>query len=280
MSSAMTSATKVTRGKASGSAAGARGARGSARTMEEPGTVEARADEIRVLVVDDHPVIHEGLNAQFSIDRRIRIVGRLAMAERLLPEVGRLRPHIVLLDIEMPGPDAFETAARVRNQHPGVRIVVLSAHIRDGYISAAFKAGACGYFSKADALEEIVAGIYDVAAGSDGAFVLGTKVRERCRPLHARHARGAARSAGAPGTSPARGRSDGRSPTSLESLTARETEVLRLIGNGLSRGRIASQLSRSVKTIDAHQEHLMKKLGITTRADLIRFAIREGLVQA
>jgi DNA-binding NarL/FixJ family response regulator len=237
----------------------------------------APPDRIRVLCVDDHPIIGDGLAAQFAIEGSIWIVGRLGTAERLLPEVVRLQPHVVLLDIEMPGPDAFEAANRLRHVHPGVPVIVLSAHIRDGYISAAFKAGACGYFSKSDDLADLVAGIREVAASPGGSFVLGPKVRERCRPLYAHPAT-------RPGLPGARGGPSGptskRLATSLESLTAREAEVLRLIGKGLSRVQIAAQLSRSVKTIDGHQDHLMKKLGLTSRADLIRFAIREGLAQA
>jgi DNA-binding NarL/FixJ family response regulator len=225
MSSGMKPATRTSRRSAAasgrGNAAASRpaGADGPGGRPARPAPRAAGSDKplpaIRVLCVDDHPVIHEGLRAQFEIDGGIEIVGQLALAERLVSEVARVRPHVVLLDIEMPGPDAFETAERLRDLHPEVRIIVLSAHIRDGYISAAFKSGASGYFSKADALEEIMFGIRDVAGGNQGAFVLGAKVRERCRPLHARHAAGGGRrdtptaqesSAGPPATPSRRGR--------------------------------------------------------------------------
>jgi DNA-binding NarL/FixJ family response regulator len=219
---------------------------------------------VRVLCVDDHAVLVEGLKAQFAIDGRIRVVGRLASAERLLDEVSRLKPDVVLLDIEMPGPDVFETADRLRHMHPDLRFVFLSAHIRDSYLAAAYKCGAWGYFAKGDELEDIVAGIKEVAASGVGTFVMGPKVQQRC---------GAARSArGAP--------EDGRPATPLEALSAREIEVLRLIGKGLSRVQIGKELSRSAKTIDGHQERMMKKLGIESRAELMRFAIREGLAEA
>lgn len=231
---------------------------------------------VRVLCVDDHPLIVEGLRAQFSVGGSIRIVGRLASAERLGPEVGRLRPDVVLLDIEMPGPDAFDATDRLRHIHPGVRVIVLSAHIRDGYIAAAFKAGACGYFSKSDSLEELAQGIRECAASNGGSFILGSKVRERCRPQYVHPTTRADSPGHSNGTE---GTTTERSATFLESLTAREAEILRLIGRGLSRVQIASQLSRSVKTIDGHQDHLMKKLGIKSRAGLIRFAIREGMAQ-
>ncbi|MCC6659507.1 MAG: response regulator transcription factor [Phycisphaerales bacterium] len=216
-----------------------------------------------MLCVDDHAVLVEGLKAQFAIDGRIRIVGRLPSAERLLDEVARLRPDIVLLDIDMPGPDVFEVADRMRHMHPSLRFAFLSAHVRDGYLAAAYTCGAWGYFAKGDDLEDIVAGLKELARSTGGTFVMGPKVRQRC---------------GQPKTALAR--SNTRPATPLESLTAREIEVLRLIGKGLSRNEIAAELSRSAKTIDGHQERMMKKLRIESRAELMRFAIREGLAEA
>ncbi len=225
---------------------------------------------IRVLCVDDHAVLVEGLKAQFAIDGRIRVVGQLGSAERLAEEVARLRPDVVLMDIEMPGPDAFETADRVLRAHPGLRLVFLSAHVRDGYLASAHASGAVGYFSKADDPQAIAEGIRAIARAARGRteFVMGPKVRERCRPLP----RAGARTGRAGvGDAPA---------TPLGSLSERELEVLRLIGRGRSRREIAGELSRSAKTIDGHQERMMKKLGIATRAELMRFAIREGLAEA
>jgi len=228
---------------------------------------------VRVLCVDDHAVLVEGLKAQFAIDDRIRVVGRLPSAEKLLEEASRLRPDVLLLDIEMPGPDIFETADRLRHLHPGMRFIFLSAHVRDGYLAAAYKCGAWGYFAKGDDLEAIVAGVREVAGNPAGTFVMGPKVRERC---------GAGRKAGfaEPRRSTSPATDDGSLATPLSTLTERELEVLRLIGKGLSRIEIASELSRSAKTIDGHQERMLKKLGIASRADLMRFAIREGLAEA
>src|SRR5688572_6421151 len=145
---------------------------------EEPEGLEAGAG-VRILCVDDHAVLVEGLKAQFAIEGRIRIVGRLASAEKLLEEVARLKPDVVLLDIEMPGPDVFEVADRLRHMHPKLRFVFLSAHIRDGYLAAAFKCGAWGYFAKGDELEDIVVGLLEVARSSGGTFVMEPKVPQR-----------------------------------------------------------------------------------------------------
>jgi DNA-binding NarL/FixJ family response regulator len=224
---------------------------------------------VRVLCVDDHGVLVEGLKAQFSVDGRLQVVGRLATAAKLLDEVASLRPDVVLLDIEMPGPDVFEMADRMRHANPDLRFVFLSAHIRDGYLAAAYKCGAWGYFAKGDELEDIVDGLVEVAMSQGGTFVMGPKVRDRCAP--------ASKSASSRHRST---KIEERPATLLESLTSREIEVLRLIGKGLSRSEIATELSRSAKTVDGHQERMMKKLGIETRADLMRFAIREGLAEA
>jgi DNA-binding NarL/FixJ family response regulator len=224
--------------------------------------------------VDDHAVLVEGLKAHFGIEGRIGVVGWLPSAEHLIDEIEKLRPppDVVLLDIEMPGPDAFEVADRLHRQFPRVRVIFLSAHIRDGYIAAAYKCGAWGYFAKSDDPDDIAAGVATVAQNSAGTFVMGPKVQRHCRPIPPR-ATGAAREGGTAST-------DAEPGTPLGSLTGREVEVLRLIGRGLSRNDIAAELCRSAKTIDGHQERVMKKLGIATRTELMRFAIREGLAEA
>ncbi len=230
---------------------------------------------LRVLCVDDHDVLIEGLQARFEVDGGIKIVGRLPSAAKLESEVARLQPDMVVMDIEMPGPDAFESTDRMRRRHPKVPVIVLSAHIRDAFISASFRSGMSGYFSKSDDLRDIIRGIYEIARSRKGTFLLGPKVRERCRPPDIDHASGQraanADSAGLLSDAPT---------TRMNSLTARQVEVLRMIGKGLTRAQIASEISRSTKTVDAHQHRLMLKLGFETRADLMRFAIREGLAQA
>lgn len=231
---------------------------------------------IRVLCVDDHAMLIAGLSAQFAIEGKIEVVGRLSSADKLLEEVKRLMPTAVMLDIEMPGPDIFEVATRLKRAYPTVRLMVLSAHIRDAYISASFAAGIEAYFAKSDELVDIVNGIYEVAKSPPGTFLLGPKVRERCRPVLNPGVRG---SKAAKDRQTISWEDSGGPMTLLATLTAREAEILRLVGKGLSRNQIAAQLFRSVKTIDGHQERMMKKLGIEARADLMRFAIREGLAQ-
>jgi DNA-binding NarL/FixJ family response regulator len=247
------------------------------RAADAPATTPANRDQqrapVRVVCVDDHVVLIEGLKAQFMADGQVRCVASLTSAEGVIDAVAEHRPDVVLLDIEMPGPDVFEVADRLHHLHPETRFVFLSAHIRDGFLASAYRCGASGYFAKGDDLEEIVDGLKRVARCAEGTFVMGSKVRARCQQPKARGTRLAMpgqRSAAATGA-PA---------TLLDSLTQRELEVLRLIGKGMSRGEIGEELARSPKTVDGHQERILKKLRMETRAELMRFAIREGLAQA
>lgn len=245
-------------------------------TPRERGSPASHA--IRVLCVDDHPLVVDGLEAQFEIDGGVEVVGWLASAADLVPEVRRLHPHVVLLDIEMPGPDAFEMCDRLRRSSPAVRIIMLSAYSSDSFVSSAFMHGACGYFTKSDDVAAILAGIREVLKSPGGSFLVGPTLKERFMSTESRSAhrpRISGRMA-----KPVRAAADGEVATPLSRLTAREVEILRLIGKGLGRVEIAGELSRSVKTIDGHQERMMRKLGITARADLVRLAIREGISQA
>lgn len=215
---------------------------------------------IRIMCVDDHAFLVNGLVAQFDLEDDLEFAGRLENAEHLLDEVRNVRPDVVLLDIEMPGPDPFEAASAVRRQFPHTKIVFLSAYVRDQYISMAFRAGAWGYFSKSDSPDVIVEGLRKVAAGE---FAAGPKVASRCQP------------------STGNGKRALRPPASrIEQLTRREREILRLIGKGMTRAEIAHTLHRSTKTVDGHRINIMKKLDVHDRGELVRFAIGEGLVEA
>lgn len=234
---------------------------------------DASKAPVRVLCVDDHVVLVEGLKAQFGIDGQLRCVASLESAEFAIDAVAEHRPDVVVFDIEMPGPDVFEIADRLHHLHPDVRFVFLSAHIRDGFLASAYRVGASGYFAKGDDLEEIVDGLKRVARCAEGTFVMGSKVRARCQQPKTRGTRLAMPAQR--GTA-----ATGAPATLLDSLTQRELEVLRLIGKGMSRGEIGEELARSPKTVDGHQERILKKLRMETRAELMRFAIREGLAQA
>lgn len=215
---------------------------------------------IRVLCVDDHAFLVDGLRARFSVENDIEFVGHLSSAEHLLPELKSTKPDVVLMDIEMPGPDVFESVSTLRHMHPEVRVVFLSAHVRDHYIGCAMQSGASGYFSKGDEPESMLEGIRKVVRKDE--FVFSPKVEARMKPSSKVCINGTV-----------------RVKTALESLSPREREVLRLIGRGMTRSQIADSLCRSPKTVDGHREKIMEKLDIHDRGELVRYAIREGLAE-
>ena len=210
---------------------------------------------IRVLCVDDHALLIEGFRSRLALEPDMEIIGQLGDAKALVQEADRLAANVVLLDIEMPGPDPFEVLAELTRRLPDVRTIMLSAHVRDHYIDAAFKAGAWGYLSKSDEPDRIVDAIRSVVHGE---FAFGPKVLERCQ-------------------APPGPRYVARPTSKLDLLTPRETQILRMIGNGQSRTEIAASIHRSPKTVDNHRAAIMEKLGLNTRVELARYAIAEGL---
>ena len=210
---------------------------------------------IRILCVDDHAFLAEGLRSKIALEPALEFVGWLPNAANLVREVQERDVDVLTLDIEMPGPDPFEALAEVTRRCPDARVIMLSAYVRDHYIDAAVAAGAWGYLSKADHPDQIVQAIRRVV---DGEFVFGPSIEHRCPPPENRRARPTTRS---------------------QLLTSREQQILRMIGRGMSRTEIARALFRSSKTVDAHQQSIMKKLHIHDRVELVRYAIREGLVE-
>jgi two-component system response regulator NreC len=217
-----------------------------------------KREAIRVLCVDDHEVLLEGLASRIRLEASLELVGLLRSATDLIAEARRCRPDVVVLDIAMPGPDPFEAAADLHSQLPEIRTVFLTAHVRDGYFDAAFRAGAWGYLYKGDSLDGIVDALKRVARGEYVTSPALLRTPDRPGPA---------------------GRSgDEERQSKLETLTAREIQILELIGKGLSREEIAERLHRSRKTVDTHRANLMKKLGIHDRTGLALYAVAEGLV--
>jgi len=209
----------------------------------------------RVLCVDDHQFLGEGLRTKLSLEPDMEFVGWIGSAATLLSEVKSTQADVVLMDIEMPGPDPFEALADLVRSSPDVRVLMFSAYVRDRFIDRALDAGAWGYLSKSDDPDSVAEAIRTVRGGE---FAFGPKVLDRCQP------RGPGRSAERP-------------VTKLDLLTPRELQILGLIGKGLSRVDIAEALRRSPKTVDNHRAAIMEKLGVHDRVELARYAIREGL---
>ena len=215
---------------------------------------------LRVLCVDDHAFLAEGMKSRLSLEADMEFVGWLESAEGLPEAVRRLQADVVLLDIEMPGPDVFEVVADLRRSNPQVRTIMLSAFVRDHYIDAAVKAGAWGYLSKSDTPGSVIKAIRKAVRDE---FAFGPMALERCGPGRS-----------------TRGERQDCPASRLQDLTPRETQILRLIGKGMSRVEIATTIHRSPKTVDNHRAAIMLKLAIHDRVELARYALREGLTEA
>ena len=212
---------------------------------------------IRVLCVDDHAFLVDGLKIRLEVESDMEFAGRLETANDLIAQVQQTRADVVLLDIDMPGADVFEAIDELRRRCPEVRPILLSAYLRDQYLDSAFASGAWGYLSKGDSPDAVIEGIRKVTKGETA---LSPDLMARAVP--------AAAKSGGP---------DRTSSSKIALLTARERQILRMIANGLSRMAIAEQLCRSPMTIDNHRKSILKKLGIHDRVELVRYAIAEGL---
>ncbi len=210
---------------------------------------------IRVLVVDDHPIVRQGLRSYLSSREGIEVVGDAGDGEAAVALVGELRPDVVLMDLVMPGMGGLAAIRAVADLGGGTRILVLTSFSSEDQVLPAIRAGAAGYLLKDAAPEEVVAAVRAVHAG-DG----------RLDPSLAAVVMAAAA-----------GR-EGADGGGLARLTPRETEVLRLLGEGLSNRALAERLFVSEKTVKTHVSSILAKLGVADRTQAALFAVHHGLV--
>jgi DNA-binding NarL/FixJ family response regulator len=211
------------------------------------------SDTIRVLVVDDHAVVRSGLRLLLSQESGIEPVGEAGTGRDAVFEARSLKPDVILMDVVMPDQTGLEVLPTLVHEHPDTKVLLLSMQDDPSYVREAFAAGASGYVLKEAADAEVVAAIREVAAG--GQYVnpaLGARLL-------------AAQAA------------DARKAES-DPLSEREHEVLKLLALGHTNQEIASQLFISVRTAETHRAHIMQKLRLTTRAELVRHAIDAGLL--
>ncbi len=209
--------------------------------------------EIRVLLADDHTLVREGL--KILLEREgIRVIAEAADGHAALEAAERARPEVAVLDIAMPRLNGLEVARRLARL--GIKTVLLSMYDRPEYVRAALEAGVRGYVLKENAVEELVEAIRRVAAGG---YHFAPPVLAQI-------------------VAAARGGVSPKPQEALEGLTPREREVLQLIVEGYTTEEIARMIHRSVETVRSHRARLMRKLGARNVADLVRFAVAQGLV--
>ncbi len=215
--------------------------------------VPVMPDPIRVLIVDDHAVVRSGLRLLLAKEPDIEPVGEAGTGREAVFEARELKPDVILLDVVMPDQSGLEVLPTLVREHPDVKVLVLSMQDDARYVREAFSAGASGYVLKEAADAEVVTAVREVARG--GRYV-NPELGARLAAAEADEARRAEE----------------------DPLSEREREVLRLLALGHTNQEIAKQLYISVRTAETHRAHIMQKLRLGSRAELVRFAIARGLL--
>ncbi len=209
--------------------------------------------KIKILVVDDHAILRDGLRALIDLNDDVEIIGEASEGKEAIEKVQELAPDVVLMDIAIPGIDGLETTRRIKKKNPKMRVLVLSQHNDKEYILSAIKAGAAGYVPKRALASELVSAIRTVHKGES--FLYPSAVAALIK--------------------------DYRQQIEVEPydrLTTREREILTLIAEGRTSREIAEMLSISLKTVQSHRTKIMEKLDRPNRTELIKYAMRKGLV--
>ena len=212
---------------------------------------------IRVLIVDDHAIVRDGVSTLLALAGDIEVVGEAANGKEGLEKVGKLLPDVVLMDIAMPIMCGLEAIRRIRKSSPDVKIMVLTQYDDKEHVFPAIQAGANGFISKTSASSELTAGIRAVFAGESYLSPSIAKLFvEDYRQVSLTGGKG----------------------NLYEELTDRERETLKLVVEGYKTRQIAEILSVTAKTVEAHKTSLMKKLGIHSNLELIKYALRQGII--
>jgi DNA-binding NarL/FixJ family response regulator len=209
---------------------------------------------LRVLLADDHALVRAGMRSLLRDIEGVAVVGEAADGGQALALAERERPDVVLLDIAMKGMNGLEAAARFRELHPGIKVIILSMHASEEYVLQALRAGAAAYLIKDSATAELELALRSVMRGET--YLSPAISRQVVEGYVQRVGAGA-----------------GENP-----LTPRQREVLKRIAEGRSTKEIAFDLGLSVKTVETHRAQIMERLGIRDVAGLVRYAMRTGLV--
>ncbi len=212
--------------------------------------------KIRVLVVDDHTIVRDGVCALLAIAGDIEVVGKAANGSEALKMVKELQPNVVLMDIAMPIMGGLEATRRICKEFPRTKVLVLTQYDDKEYVFPVIEAGASGFISKAAASSELASGIRSVYHGDS---YLSPSVT---RLLVEDYQHGGGRISHDP----------------YEQLTDRERDVLKLVAEGHTTQEIADMLVVSPKTVEGHKTNLMAKLGIHNRTELVKYALRKGII--
>lgn len=230
----------------------------SRRGPEGPNWSRSSAGRIRLLIVDDHAVLRQALRLLLDAYDEVEVVGDVSNGREAVESAEKLLPDVVLMDMVMQGLNGLEATRQIRKRLPKTKVLMLTGYMEDDQIMGALRAGASGYVVKKSDITELLLGIQSVHRGNtyfSSAISDTVPISELLWQAQ---------------------KGDGKA--GYELLTSREREVLQLIAEGYSNQRIADELFISVKTVEAHKAHIMSKLHAQNRTDLIRYAIRKGIV--
>lgn len=208
---------------------------------------------MKILLADDHPVVRRGLRQLLSEQQGFHVVAEVASGDEVLSYLARHRCDVVVLDLGMPGMNGLEALTRLRREHPGVAVLVLSIYPEDEFALRTIRAGALGYVSKEASPDELALAVRRVASG---ARYVSSRLADRLADELAQ----------------------GRSGATHERLSDREFQVLRLLAGGQTVSEVARRLSLSVKTVSTHRANILRKLGLRTTASLMKYALDHGLL--
>ena len=208
---------------------------------------------ITVVLVDDHAVVRSGLRLLLEAQDDIEVVGEAGNAKDAIFRARALKPDVILLDVVMPGESGIDVLPQLLHESPDTKVLVLSMQDDPSYVREAFAVGAKGYVLKEAADEEVVSAVREIAAGGHYVHpVLGARM--------------------------VAAEAEERAAAEADPLSEREREVLRLLALGHTNQEIAEQLYISVRTAESHRAHIMQKLRLSTRAELVRYALAQGLL--
>jgi len=211
----------------------------------------------RILIADDHTILRAGIRSLLEMEANLEVIGEVDNGKDAIQAVGQLSPDIILSDLSMPKTNGTEAIQHIKRRYPEIKILVLTVHKSEEHVRAALKAGADGYVLKDDTAEELINAINNILAGKIhlSASICGNVVSGYLSE------------------------SDKDSFTSsLDLLTNREREIIKLIAEGYRNKDIATYLSISLKTVDKHRSNLMKKLDLHSTSSITSFAIKNGMV--
>lgn len=212
--------------------------------------------KIKLIIVDDHVILRQGLRRILEAEPDMSVIGEAGTGVDAVKRARQLKPDVVIMDISMPGQDGIESMRQII-KGTEVRVLVLSVHVEHQVISDALGAGAAGYLAKDSVDQELISAIRTVVHG--GTVLSSTVSRSLTEPRQSNVA--------------------GFGSRTLEALTSREREVFLLLAEGKSPAEVANSLFVSRKTVHTHRQHIMDKLGLKNTTELIRFALRQGLIK-